>query len=227
MLSVGPLSGIPAAIWPADDSVTVFLVVSVLTLIGLAAVRPFEDPLSVHFVVFPFTYIVPAICPDIGTDTLDVVVAELTLVTRVIGPGEGPLLAMLVASDVGALVAGAVWPSFHTHAVLFVCYPITLIRSAICIQVLSISMSLAIEPVSLIHIVVALLVFALYFFRSSIGLTIEHRLDLRLRVYEPALSMWLAGEELPLIHRAIFPYLHSQSSLDLPRRTSGDSLSIV
>lgn len=124
LLPVEPLARIAAAIWPLDDSIAMLLVIPVLSLVDLPAVWPLEDALAVHLVVFPFAHVVAPISPSIGANALDVVISELTLVSRVVGPSESTLFSVLVACDVGSLIARAIRPRLHSHSMLLICDPV-------------------------------------------------------------------------------------------------------
>jgi hypothetical protein len=80
LLSVGPLPGILASIRPANLSIAVLLVISVLSSIDFAAIRPIENALTMHLVVTPFPCVGSSISPGVCAQSFDIIVPELTLV---------------------------------------------------------------------------------------------------------------------------------------------------
>ena len=111
LFTITPLAGILATVWPADHSITVLLIVSVFTLIDLSTLLwPFEQTLSMHLVLFPLTLIGATISPCVSTQSLYVIVPELSLIHRVISPHEEPSLTMLLACNVRTLIRRAIGP---------------------------------------------------------------------------------------------------------------------
>ena len=81
LFSVGPLSSILAAIWPADLSVTVLLVEAVFSLIDFASLQwPLEDTLAMHHVVTPFAFVTSSIWPNILSKANYVIVSKLAFI---------------------------------------------------------------------------------------------------------------------------------------------------
>ena len=61
-LSIAPLATILAAVAPHKFAVPVFFVVSILTNES-PTVRPRENALAMHSIIFPLTFVCPAIGP--------------------------------------------------------------------------------------------------------------------------------------------------------------------
>ena len=80
LLPVGPLPGILTSIRPANLSIAVLLVISVLSSIDFAAVRPIENTLPMHLVVTPFPGVGSSISPGVCAQSFDIIVPELAFV---------------------------------------------------------------------------------------------------------------------------------------------------
>jgi hypothetical protein len=80
LFPIGPLASILASIRPANLTIAVLFVISVLSSIDFAAVRPIENALSMHLIVAPFPCVGTGIRPGVRANPFDVVVPELAFV---------------------------------------------------------------------------------------------------------------------------------------------------
>jgi len=80
LLPVGPLPSILASIRPANLPIAVLLVISVLSSIDFATVRPVEYTLAMHLVVAPLPGVCTGIRPGVCAHSFNVIVPELALV---------------------------------------------------------------------------------------------------------------------------------------------------
>ena len=135
---------------PVECSIAVFLVFKVVAIVAFT-IRPFEDTVPVHLVIFPHSDVLAAVAPLICTFTLDVVVHEVALINIVVAPSE-PTEAFFHSFLIVAFEFWSIWPSFDTFAVLSIFLPESSIDCAILVEVVTKAISLIVYPLSLVNI---------------------------------------------------------------------------
>mmetsp|Transcript_21473 Transcript_21473/g.54844 ORF Transcript_21473/g.54844 Transcript_21473/m.54844 type:complete len:216 (+) Transcript_21473:232-879(+) len=132
LLAVLPLTGELSAVPPLEGTLSLFQIIHVLALVLLAPVasvvlvRPLVDALPVHPVVDPLAAVLPPVVPRENAFSFNVVVAELALVDRALGPPEGSA-PMLLPVEVAAVEGRLVFPLLSGTAVFQVILPLPLV----------------------------------------------------------------------------------------------------
>jgi hypothetical protein len=98
---------------------------------NVLAVLPSEDALAMHLVPLPFTLEVFAVGPVILATSTYLVFFKFSVIEGTVGESE-LASAVLLAILVLPLVFCAIWPRFHSPAMLLVIKPISVVISAIC-----------------------------------------------------------------------------------------------
>ena len=156
LLALGPLARISPAVGPANFSVAVLFVIAILTPVDFPALgRPLEDALTMHHVVAPLSFIAPAVRPSVLANSRNVVVTELPFVARVVSPHEDTVVAVFLPSDVRPRIGGSIRPSLDAYPMLLVRHPLALVDRPVCVEVFSVTVSLAVKPVALVEIAFA------------------------------------------------------------------------
>ena len=104
-----------------------------------------------HFIVLPEALELPPVNPDIPPVSFNVVCLELTLIFVAIKPCEGPM-SFLHALDIVSLVLRSISPFLVPIAVLLIIVPLSGVGGAVLVEVDSPSLSLVVEPLSLVDI---------------------------------------------------------------------------
>lgn len=95
----------------------------------------------VHFIILPFTDILSPVLPLVFPVPLNVILEELSLIDRTVGPLEDTM-AMLFALRVFSLVAGPIWPNFLAFAILFIVFPLADIFGSIHVNITPLAVKL-------------------------------------------------------------------------------------
>mmetsp|Transcript_63406 Transcript_63406/g.181952 ORF Transcript_63406/g.181952 Transcript_63406/m.181952 type:complete len:235 (-) Transcript_63406:2-706(-) len=156
LLAVLPLTGELSAVPPLEGTLSLFQIIHVLALVLLAPVasvvlvRPLVDSLPVHPVVYPLAAVLPPVVPSEDAFSFNVVVAELALVDRALGPPEGSA-PMLLPVEVAAVVGRLVFPLLNGTAVFQVILPLPLVgRLLRCVGARTVGLTLG--PLALVQV---------------------------------------------------------------------------
>jgi hypothetical protein len=109
--------------------VSFLFVVNVLAFIP-PIVRPGEQTESLHFVVFPITFVLAAVTPLVDAFALDVVFLELAIILALVRPCEAPD-SVLLSLNVISFIGGSVRPGFKALAMLLIFLPVALVSGSV------------------------------------------------------------------------------------------------
>mmetsp|Transcript_96258 Transcript_96258/g.310583 ORF Transcript_96258/g.310583 Transcript_96258/m.310583 type:complete len:204 (-) Transcript_96258:151-762(-) len=169
-------------------------VIPVLTLIHLAITPP-EGPSAVHLVPLPLTGVFTTPRPSVVAHAVEVVVGELALVAGAVGPAEEPA-AVLQAGLVLPAELGPVWPTFHTVSLLLIFYELPLVGGAVGVPVGASAVRPVLEPISIVHVTVGMLVSPL-----ALGLVPHPLPDVASSVRPLRVSSSNVLDAMPVLHR--------------------------
>ena len=116
--------------------------------------------IAVHFVLHPLTHVFFRVVPHVSPMALNFVHLKLPLIDRPVSEREFSE-SILLSHLVQAVVDCSIGPSFKASPVLLVIKPFSDVFRAICMPVCSVSISLVVFPISIIHVSICVMQFAL------------------------------------------------------------------
>ena len=149
LFSLDPFTDIFASIWPEKCTKTVLLIAFVLSLVFLPTWKN-ECALSIHQVVFPFSFKNSPILPSVFSVALDFGFEELPFICTFISPYHFSMSVLLVTLPLAnvyiavkidesakamvhaltpiAVVSGSVWPNLYTSPIFKIIKPFSFIQ---------------------------------------------------------------------------------------------------
>jgi len=109
--------------------------------------------MPVHLVVEPFSCILFAVAPYVGTSSTNFIHLEVTIVNGAISEGKLSF-SIFLSFAVLAFVNGTIGPCFNAETVLFVISPIALVSRPVCMSVGAFAVSLIILPFAFINVTI-------------------------------------------------------------------------
>ena len=118
------------------------LILDVMSLVALP-IGPAQDSVTIHLVLSPRAIVLTPILPVIGPIALNVVVFKVSFVSVTVRPCEFTM-AHLHALFVVPFELGAIGPTFNAPAVLCVILPIAAIQGAVLVEIVAVAMGFVI-----------------------------------------------------------------------------------
>mmetsp|Transcript_154699 Transcript_154699/g.281223 ORF Transcript_154699/g.281223 Transcript_154699/m.281223 type:complete len:289 (+) Transcript_154699:175-1041(+) len=196
LLALPPLPSVHPTVWPKERTLTMLHVILIRSFIS-TSIRPIHLAQAVHVPLLPLANMSAAIDELIATLAVHLVVQKLPLIHDA-GPRAVDADAILGAMHELSLIACTIRPDLYSASRLFVLIPFALVRTAIDLGVLPVTMHPVLIPLAIIHVPVgsnehAMPVSPTIFKRTLIPLPVQLR--------QHAMAMPLISPPLPSVSR--------------------------
>ncbi len=120
-----------------------------------STISPCNLPLTMHFIFLPLTSINSFIWPHISACPMDIVIVELSFITRPIRKIQNSF-AMLFPFLVMALIHSIIRPIFCSISVLFIIQPFAFVLSSIDMNINTLAVSFIIFPFTFVNVTISM-----------------------------------------------------------------------
>mmetsp|Transcript_22913 Transcript_22913/g.52513 ORF Transcript_22913/g.52513 Transcript_22913/m.52513 type:complete len:212 (+) Transcript_22913:103-738(+) len=181
--SIPELPRVVSSIWPRENTMTFFDIVSILAIIG-TTITPSKQPSAMHSSMCPLASKRTLVAPPVGSLTMDLIVHNLSFVRGSIWPIERSN-TMLVAINILTFESGSIWEGLKALAKLYIRAELPTVLCAILVQILSVSFGLVIAPQAMVDVTASMI--------------------------KPTLALDSISDPLSFISSSIRPCLHAMS----------------
>lgn len=154
LFSVFPHAVVNSSIIPPENAASFPLIIDKGALIPLA-IGPNHDSLTVHFILWPLSFIGFSVGPNIFAKSRNLTIFKWSRIGTSIWECQ-ITIAVFLAVNVTTLVFGTIRPRLYAMTMLFIIFPHSFVFSTIEMSVLTIALSLIVDPLANIIIAICM-----------------------------------------------------------------------